>query len=280
MISYPNAKINLGLRVVEKRSDGYHNIESVFYPVPLCDILEVLPSTTGETSFHLSGLTIPGSVNENLCLKAVGLLQPAAGSLPSAVLRPPSSVSIYLHKMIPTGSGLGGGSSDAAFTLKVVNDLYRLSLIDEELARMAGRLGSDCPFFIRNRPAFAEGRGEILTEVEVSLHGYFLALVIPPVHIQTSEAYETVTPGKPAVSVREVIGLPVEEWKGKLINDFEKPMISKFPEIGEAKEKLYELGAVYASMSGSGSAVYGLFKNPVTLANQFPITYFSQISQI
>jgi len=273
MITYPNSKINLGLNVLVKRPDGYHNIESVFYPVPLFDILEILPSATGEGSFRCTGLLIPGNESDNLCLKAVDLFR-------SAVRRPPSAVSIFLHKMIPPGSGLGGGSSDAAFTLKMMNDLNGLSLSGEDLSLMAARLGSDCPFFIRNRPAFAEGRGDVLKEIEVGLHGYFLAIVIPPVHVKTAGAYGMITPGKPAVSVREAVGLPVEEWKGKLINDFEKPMVSKFPEIGEVKEKLYELGAVYASMSGSGSAVYGLFKNAVPLADQFPINYFSHISQL
>jgi 4-diphosphocytidyl-2-C-methyl-D-erythritol kinase len=273
MISYPNAKINLGLNVVEKRPDGYHNIETVFYPVPFCDILEILPAVSDVPSFTASGLVIPGPPDQNLCLKAVDLIL-------TAVRRPLSAVSINLHKMIPPGSGLGGGSSDAAFTLKMMNDLNGLSLSGEDLSLMAARLGSDCPFFIRNRPAFAEGRGDVLKEIEVGLHGYFLAIVIPPVHVKTAGAYGMITPGKPAVSVREAVGLPVEEWKGKLINDFEKPMVSKFPEIGEVKEKLYELGAVYASMSGSGSAVYGLFKNAVPLADQFPINYFSHISQL
>lgn len=269
MISYPNAKINLGLSVVEKRPDGYHNIETVFYPIPFCDILEILPAVSDVPSFTASGLTIPGPPDQNICLKAINLLSAHC-----------SPLTVHLHKQIPSGSGLGGGSSDAAFTLKMLNDLYRLSLTGEELATMAGLLGSDCPFFIRNRPAFAEGRGEVLTEIEVGLQGYYLALVIPPVHVKTADAYGMVVPGKPAVSLREAIGLPVDEWKGKLINDFEKPVISKFPEIGEVKDKLYELGAVYASMSGSGSAVYGLFRNHVSLAAHFPITYFSQISQI
>jgi 4-diphosphocytidyl-2-C-methyl-D-erythritol kinase len=287
MISYPNAKINLGLNVVEKRSDGYHNIESVFYPVPLCDILEILPSASGEATFQTSGLPVPGPHSENLCLKAFDIIQsavrspqPADFSPQSAVRRPPSALSIYLHKQLPTGSGLGGGSSDGAFALKMMNEIFGLFIDEEKMVQMALRLGSDCPFFIRNRPAFAEGRGEILSDINVDLKGYFLALVIPPVQVSTAQAYGMLTPGKPPVSVKEITALSVDSWKDKLGNDFEKPVFEKFPEIGEVKKKLYGLGAIYASMSGSGSAVYGLFRNPVSLAGHFPITYFSQISQI
>lgn len=266
MISYPNAKINLGLNIVGKRPDGYHDIESVFYPVPLCDILEILRSDADVTSFHPTGLVVPGPVSDNLCLKAFDVFQ-------SAVRRPLSTADIYLHKVIPMGSGLGGGSSDGAFTLKMINDLSALSYSEKDLSGMASRLGSDCPFFIRNQPAFAEGRGEILSEVEISLRGYFLALVIPPVHLNTAEAYGMILPSKPAVPLRDIVMRPVTEWKGTMINDFETPVTAKFPEIGAIKEKLYELGAVYSSMSGSGSAVYGLFDHPIRLSAHFPSSY-------
>jgi 4-diphosphocytidyl-2-C-methyl-D-erythritol kinase len=249
MVQFPNAKINLGLSVTERRSDGYHNLETVFYPVPLCDVLEVI---RGETfSFRVSGWALDGPEEENLVVRAWRLLQVRFGLPP---------VTVRLHKVIPSGAGLGGGSSDAAFMLKMVNDLFSLALSEAELEAEAGKLGADCPFFIRNTPSFATGTGNILSPAEVDLAGFHLVLVKPPLHVHTGKAYQAITPRQPAVSVQKVVQQPVDSWKGTLTNDFEEPVFNMFPMIREIKEELYRRGAVYASMSGSGSAVFGLFR--------------------
>ncbi len=264
MVKFPNAKINLGLLVTERRPDGYHNLETVFYPVPFFDILEVI---RGETfSFRSSGLAIDTPEEHNLVVRAYRLLQERFDLPP---------VKIHLHKVIPSGAGLGGGSSDAAFMLKVVSDLFGLALSGEELEAEAGKLGADCPFFIRNIPAFATGTGNILYPVEVDLSGYHLVLVKPPVLVNTSMAYQAVTPKLPKVSVSEIIRQPVEDWKGVLVNDFEEPVFRLFPEIGQIREELYRQGAVYASMSGSGSALYGLFRElPPGIRDHFSDSFF------
>lgn len=259
MISYPNAKINLGLNVVGRRDDGYHDIETVFYPVPHCDILEILPAGSGLPEFTLTGIGIPGPSQENLCMKAVRLFH--SSFLPADVPVP----ALYLHKRIPSGSGLGGGSSDAAFTLKMLNDLHGLSLGTERLEELALKLGSDCPFFIRNRPVLARGRGDLFSDVDISLRGYFLVLAIPPVSVNTAEAYAMVKPSPPKMPLEEIVRLPVQEWNGKLFNDFEAPVFERFPVIRELRDTLLQSGALYASMSGSGSAVYGIFRDPPTL---------------
>lgn len=254
MISFPNAKVNLGLKVTGKRPDGYHNIETVFLPVSLCDILEVIPNGDGQAAFFTSGLEIPGVAEENLCLKAWRLFH---DTYPEKFGFVPS---ILLHKIIPPGSGLGGGSSDAASALKLLNSLCSASVDDGELEKMAGNLGSDCPFFIRNVPVFAEGRGDLFSPVRINLAGYNMVLVLPPVHVSTAEAYGMVTPGPSAVSIREIVERPVRQWKDNLVNDFEKPVADRYPVIAEIRDLLYSGGAAYASMSGSGSAVFGIFE--------------------
>jgi 4-diphosphocytidyl-2-C-methyl-D-erythritol kinase len=274
VITYPNAKLNLGLNVVAKRPDGFHEIETVFLPIPLCDILEIIPSVSGMATITTSGLPIPGPPDHNICLKAIKLFRSSNPTLHSSLF------TLHLHKQIPSGSGLGGGSSDGAFTLKMLNALYGTGLSEEQLAQLASQLGSDCAFFIGNRPAFATGKGEKLEEISLSLKGYFLALVIPPVHVGTAEAYSMITPKMPSRSVKEIVGLPLPEWKNMLRNDFEEPVMAKHPEIKEVKEKLYERGAVYASMSGSGSSVYGLFKDPPKIAGHFPENYFTRTAQL
>ena len=249
MVVYPNAKINLGLRVVSKRPDGYHNLETVFYPVDWCDILEALP-TDGPAVFTSSGIPIPGDERTNLCLKAVALLKEDRDLPP---------VSIHLHKLIPMGAGLGGGSSDGAFMLCLLNDLFNLQLNRDTLAALALRLGSDCPFFIQNKAVWATGRGEEMTAIPLCLKGLFLHLVKPPVHVSTAEAFSRLRPAVPEKSLRELILKPLAEWKNTVINDFELPLFNLHPEIGQLKELLYRHGALFASMSGSGSAVYGIF---------------------
>ncbi|GHV31913.1 4-diphosphocytidyl-2-C-methyl-D-erythritol kinase [Bacteroidia bacterium] len=252
MICFPNAKINLGLRVVSKRPDGYHNIETVFYPVPLCDALEIIPSETNETTFTQTGILVDGNPDDNLVMKALRLLEKDF-DLPK--------IAIYLRKQIPFGAGLGGGSADAAFMLKLLNDFAGLGLSVEQLEKYAGRLGADCPFFIRNNPVFAEGIGDIFTPVEISLRGYYLVLVKPDIHVSTQEAYAGITPKQPSSRLTEIIRLPLSEWKTLMINDFEEGILARYPVIGDIKQALYDRGAVYASMSGSGSSVFGIFEN-------------------
>jgi len=251
MVVFPNAKINLGLNVVERRPDGYHNIETVFYPIGLSDILEVEPSETcTDYSFSSSGIAIDGDPEDNLIVKAYHLLR-------SGYQFPP--VDISLIKQIPFGAGLGGGSSDAAFMLKALNEIFELKATPNRLEKLAAKLGADCPVFIKNKAVFAAGIGNVFTPIKLSLKGKFLVLVKPEIHVSTPEAYSLVVPEKPEVSLVDLIQRPLYEWKDIIKNDFEKSVFSKYPEIGKIKTDLYEMGAVYASMSGSGSSVYGIF---------------------
>ncbi len=250
MIDFPNCKINLGLNIVSKRDDGYHNIETVFYPLPLRDALEIIPSSDGLFEFSSSGLPIPGTPESNLCVKAWNLLQEEFG-LPA--------VKMHLHKLIPMGAGLGGGSSDGAFSLKMLNNLFDLGLGNGQLMDFARKLGSDCAFFIDNQPCHAFEKGDRFEPIRVDLAGFAVVIAVPGVHVNTALAYSVVTPKFPAREVNELARLPVGNWKDWLVNDFEKPVFEQFPVIGEIKTSMYELGALYAAMSGSGSAVYGIF---------------------
>lgn len=252
MITFPNAKINLGLNITEKRPDGYHNLETIFYPIPLEDALEACPRKEGPGSYSLSqsGLSIEGDAGNNLVVKAYKLLD-------ETYHLPP--VDIYLHKHIPSGAGLGGGSADAAFMLKLLNRMYRLNLTDDQLEAYAARLGADCAFFVRNQPTYAEGIGNIFSPVELSLAGWQLLLVKPDIFVSTRDAFARIRPRHPERNLRDLISQPVESWKDYMINDFEESVFPQFPAIGDIKTELYRLGAVYASMSGSGSSVYGLF---------------------
>lgn len=252
MITFPNAKINLGLNITEKRPDGYHNLETIFYPIPLEDALEACPRKEGPGCYSLSqsGLSIEGDAENNLVVKAYKLLD-------ETYHLPP--VDIYLHKHIPSGAGLGGGSADAAFMLKLLNRMYRLNLTDDQLEAYAARLGADCAFFVRNQPTYAEGIGNIFSPVELSLTGWQLLLVKPDIFVSTRDAFARIRPRHPERNLRDLINQPVESWKDSIINDFEESVFPQFPAIGAIKTELYHLGAVYASMSGSGSSVYGLF---------------------
>jgi 4-diphosphocytidyl-2-C-methyl-D-erythritol kinase len=250
MIAFPNCKINLGLHVISRRNDGYHDLETVFYPLSFSDCLEMIPSQDGNTVFSSSGLEIPPDGSDNLCVKAWKLMH-------SRYNIPP--VKIHLHKAIPTGSGLGGGSSDAAFTLKTLNDYFATGLNTGQLKELGAELGSDCAFFIENQPCFATGRGEILEPVTLSLRGKYILLVVPPVHVSTRDAFSGIIPRKPQESLPQLLQKDIYDWKDTLTNDFEKVIFKKFPEIKSIKDHLYGSGAVYASMSGSGSAVYGIF---------------------
>jgi 4-diphosphocytidyl-2-C-methyl-D-erythritol kinase len=242
MIAFPPCKINLGLNILRKRADNYHDLETCFYPIPWTDILEVIPSDKFE--FTVSGNVIPGDTN--LCVKAYRLLD-----------APP--VKIHLHKIIPTGAGLGGGSSDAAWTLRLLNDVFNLKIPKEELKRYAAQIGSDCAFFIEDGPMIGTGRGEILRPAKVNLKGKFVVIVKPDIHVSTAEAYVGMTPNNRHLDIENI---PVEEWRTSLTNDFEETIFQKFPVIRSIKEQLYKVGAVYAAMSGSGSAVYGIFNVP------------------
>ena len=260
MLCFPNAKINLGLNIVSKRFDGYHNLETVFYPIAIKDALEVVPVTGKKGIFKQSGILLEGNSEQNLAIKAYSLLRKEY-DIPE--------VDIYLRKNIPFGAGLGGGSADAAFMLKLLNDVYELHLSEDKLEELASRLGADCPFFIRNKPVFATGIGNIFTPVKLSLKGYFIVLVKPDIHVSTKEAYALVKPKPPVFSLMEIIKDTPEAWKGKMINDFESSVFFQYPAIKDIKEKLYHLGAVYASMSGSGSSVFGIFREEVNLTKEF-----------
>ncbi len=253
MIVFPNCKINLGLHITRKRQDGYHDLETVFYPVAVKDILEAITGNDQQSpiQFTLTGLPVAGNTDNNLCMKAWQLLKNDFPQLPA--------IQLHLHKNIPMGAGLGGGSADGAFTLQLLNNKFRLRLSDTQLLDYALQLGSDCPFFILNKPCYATGRGEILTPVQVDLSGYSWVLVHPAVHISTAWAFANITPAAPAQSLQEAISLPVEQWKDAVTNDFEAPVCAHYPELKKVKEDLYRAGAVYASMSGSGSSFYGLF---------------------
>lgn len=268
MIVFPNAKINLGLNVTERRPDGYHNLETVFYPVSVEDALEVVrpPKENQETKLHLSGRALEGDPEKNIVLKAYRLLEKEY-SLPP--------VDIYLHKYIPSGAGLGGGSADGAFMIKLLNELFHLGIDRRKCRDLALRLGADCPFFIENSPCYATGIGEILEPTNLDLSRYYVLIVKPPVFVSTHKAFQFIQPTFPEFNVRDIVShYPVEEWHNLLKNDFEQSVFPQFPELPLIKKKLYENGAIYASMSGSGSALYGLFKEePSGAASLFPNSF-------
>ncbi|MDR1681212.1 MAG: 4-(cytidine 5'-diphospho)-2-C-methyl-D-erythritol kinase [Prevotellaceae bacterium] len=250
MICFPPAKINIGLSVKSRREDGFHEIETLLCPVALCDVLEITASEA--FSFHLSGLPVEGDVESNLCVKAYRLLQ-ATFDLPP--------LAVYLHKVIPAGAGLGGGSSDATAMLQLLNEFFALGLSPAQLWQYAVQLGSDCAFFLHNRPMLATGRGEILTDFPVpQLSDYRIVLLFAPVSVSTAAAYGAVTAQLPAHPLTDLLAQPVETWKDCLVNDFEQSVFAQYPILASLKEQLYDAGAVYAAMSGSGSALFGLFR--------------------
>ncbi|MBO2009643.1 4-(cytidine 5'-diphospho)-2-C-methyl-D-erythritol kinase [Hymenobacter negativus] len=261
MLVFPNAKLNLGLYVTQRRPDGFHTLESVFLPLPWTDALEILPAPAGQaTSLTLTGRPIPGEPATNLCLRAYELLQADFPQLPPA--------QIYLHKIVPIGAGLGGGSADAAFALKATNELFGLNLSVEALESYARYLGSDCAFFIRNQPVLAVERGDVFEEISLRLAGTSCVVVYPNLHISTGEAYARITPQLPEHPLREALVQPMSMWRNTVSNDFETALTPAHPVLAEIKQQFYAAGATYASMSGSGSAVYGLWENeqPPTLA--------------
>jgi 4-diphosphocytidyl-2-C-methyl-D-erythritol kinase len=275
VIVFPNCKINLGLNIIRKRNDGYHDLETVFYPLMLYDALEVVQLSSaqqGNTGDHslaqlsTSGEPIDVAAAENLCVKAYSQLKNKFAQIPP--------VRMHLHKSIPQGSGLGAGSANGAFTLRLLNDTFQLGLTIEQLLDQALQLGSDCPFFIINKPCFATGRGEFLEPVTVDLSAYKIVLVVPPIHVKTAEAFSTVEPAQPSEPIKEIIQQPVETWTQKLKNDFERSVFNKHPNIGNVKDELYRAGAIYSSLSGSGSAVYGIFRRDDSPKLSFGPKYF------
>ncbi len=249
MISFPHAKINLGLSITSKRPDGFHNLETIFYPLPLRDVLEMIPSQ--QTRLINRGMDIPGAKDENIILRAHDLLKkhyPQTGEL-----------EIHLYKAIPMGAGLGGGSSDAAEALQLINQVFDLQIPGKKLSEMALEIGSDCPFFMQAAPCFATGRGEILDPVSLDLSGYSILLVHPPVRVETAWAFSKIKPAQPGYDLKKTILKPIQEWPGTIRNDFENPVFDAFPLLGKIKEQLYAHGALYASMTGSGSTVFGIF---------------------
>ena len=256
MILFPNAKINIGLNITEKRSDGFHNLETIFYPVSLTDVLEFVPVKKRETCITNTGIEVDDNKN-NLCIKAYYLLKQKY-DLPV--------LDIHLHKIIPIGAGLGGGSSDGAFILKALNEYFNLNIDFETLTDYVSKLGSDCPFFLHSKPLYASEKGDKFEETGLSLKGYNVVIIYPGIFVSTAEAYSGVIPVKPDISIKEIVKTPIVEWKDVLKNDFEESVFISYPEIKNVKEMLYSSGAVYASMSGSGSAVYGLFSKKPDLS--------------
>ncbi len=267
MLEFPNAKINIGLNIIRKRTDGFHDLETLFYPIGMHDILEFVPASTlpdhSEYSFENSGINLTDPVEKNLCIKAYYLVKKKY---------PLPPLHIHLHKVIPPGAGLGGGSSNGAFMIRMLSRAFGLNIASAEMEEMAGKLGSDCPFFIRNQPAFATGRGNNFVPAEPMLSGYHLVVIYPWIHIDTSEAYSKAIPDESGKKLFESLKLPIHEWKQVICNDFEDHLLVEYPEIGDLKEALYRSGALYSSLSGSGSAVYGIFEKAVPLKG-IPLEY-------
>jgi 4-diphosphocytidyl-2-C-methyl-D-erythritol kinase len=278
VVVFPNCKINLGLHVVRKREDGYHDLETIFYPLPWRDVVEVVKRETANVkrqtentgsfepvSLHLSGLPVQGKPEDNLCIKAYHLLKKDHPQL--------TDIDLYLHKVIPMGAGLGGGSADGAFTLLLLNEKFQLGISREKLLDYSLQLGSDCPFFIINKPCFATGRGELLQSIPLDLSAYSFLVVHPGVHINTGWAFSQLTPAPSAHSLKDLIEQPVISWRNLLKNDFEAPVCKQHPELQAIKDKLYEAGALYAAMTGSGSCFYGIFPKDQLPALEWPAHY-------
>ena len=268
MITFPIAKINLGLNVVEKRPDGYHNLQTVFYPVPIMDALEIVPMSEGfpsdvDCDLKVTNINIEGDEQRNLVVRAYQLLKADFPDMPR--------VHAHLWKGIPIQAGMGGGSSDCAYMIRLLNETFELGLTNEQMEQYAARLGADCAFFIQSSPCYAEGIGEILQPIALDLSGWHIGVVRPDIPVPTKEAFSRIQPHYPALNCREAVMQPVETWRNNLTNDFEKSVFALHPEIGNVKEQLYNMGATYAAMTGSGSALFGLFKeHPDGLGQAFP----------
>ena len=262
MVIFPNAKINIGLSVIRKRNDGFHDIESIFYPIGLCDSLEYL-ETKDTSAIDIASVTYSGPfpvTGKDICIKLTEMLRDLF-SFPA--------LRIHIHKNIPSGAGLGGGSSDAAFLLKSLNSRYSFELNQSQLEELASRIGSDCPFFIKNNPCLVTGKGEVLQEIHLSLKGYYLILIYPGTQVSTAEAYREIIPSDKSPNLRELAREPVNQWKYLISNQFEDSVFRSYPPLSEIRKELYSMGALYASMTGSGSAIYGLFSSEVNIPKQF-----------
>jgi 4-diphosphocytidyl-2-C-methyl-D-erythritol kinase len=271
MILFPNAKINLGLNITRKREDGYHDLETVFYPLQIRDAIEVIEvnnagNETEPFRFSHSGNEIQGTSENNLCYKAWHLLKRDFPGIPP--------IAFHLHKAIPMGAGMGGGSADASFTLMLLNKKFNLGINEAQLIDYALALGSDCPFFILNKPVLAKGRGEIMESLHLSLKGYYICIVFPHIHISTPWAFKQIKPAVPDMHLDEIITQPLHTWKALMKNDFESAVFTAYPEIGSIKKQLYDAGAQYASLSGSGSTVFGIFEKEDFPLGGFPEHYF------
>lgn len=271
MIVFPNCKINLGLNILRKRDDGFHDIETAFYPVKLLDALEVIPQNNSNTvTFSQSGLPVDGNPEDNICCKAWHLLKKDFSQLPP--------IKMHLHKSVPLGAGLGGGSADGAFALKLLNEKFNLGISTTALIEYATTLGSDVPFFIINKPCFATGRGEVLEEIKLDLSAYTIVLLNPGIHVNTGWAFTQLLPSIPQKNIKEIVSQSIAIWKDELKNDFEEPVFEKYPAIKNIKEELYNKGALYAAMSGSGSTVFGIFDKEI-ISPLFPgSNYFERVS--
>jgi len=259
MIVFPNTKINIGLNITEKRKDDFHNLETIFYPIELSDVLEFV-ETNGKTEFQSSGIKIDVQENDNLVLKAYKLLQEDY-EIPN--------LKIHLHKNVPLGAGLGGGSSDASYMLIALNNYFNLNIIEAELISYAQKLGSDCPFFIKNKTTFAEGTGNIFSDINLDLSQYYILLIKPNIHIRTKDAFSNIIPSKPKQSLKELIKLPITEWKSNIYNNFESSVFKLYPDLKKIKDTLYNMSAIYAQMSGSGATVFGIFEKEPIVSSQF-----------
>lgn len=275
MITFPCCKINLGLNVVEERPDGYHNIETVFYPVPLTDVLEIKKMDErfpcdGDCDVKVSGNYSAGDDKDNLVVKAYNLIA-ADFDVPR--------IHAHLYKRIPVGAGLGGGSSDGAYMIKLLDERFRLNMGNAEMERYAAKLGADCPFFISAEPSYATGIGDELEpadDEDGNLNGYTVVIVKPDIVVSTAEAYKAIKPAAPKLNCRAVVRQPIETWRNDLSNDFEAPVFNQHPELKDIKDKLYSLGAVYAQMSGSGAALYGIFESePEGIKKEFPSCFMA-----
>lgn len=271
MIDFPCAKINLGLNITEKRADGYHNLETVFFPIPICDALEIktmderFPSNVA-CDLKVTGNNVCCNENDNLIVKAYNMIA-ADFDIPR--------VHAHLYKNIPSEAGLGGGSSDAAYMIRLLDQRFRINIGNAEMEKYAARLGADCPFFITAEPSYAEGIGEILSPVNITdnnLEGYCLVVVKPQIAVSTKEAFSSIIPRKPLMCCREIVAQPIETWKDALCNDFEESVFGIYPQLNDIKNRIYTLGAAYAQMSGSGSSLFGIFKSDVdeqSIKNEF-----------
>ena len=261
MVVFPNAKINLGLNICNKRADGYHEISSVFFPIPLFDALEIAENNTDSINFSSEGIEIPSDAKGNLVFQAYELLK-RDYNIPG--------IEAILVKHIPIGAGMGGGSADASFMLTALNQLFELNISNEKLEVYAKQLGADCPFFIDNRPKLVTGIGEIMSPIDLDLKGKHLWVINPEIHISTKEAYAGVQPKTPEINIEEIIKTPIEQWKNQLVNDFENSIFPNYPEIEKLKKDLYNCGALYAAMTGSGSTVFGIFDEKPLKETHYP----------